>query len=185
MLLTRWNVWHNLDTVFRKRHQIYNYTYSAYSESSHLFFGEKVIQSQKGCQKGDPEGPALIFDTIPDIVNQMVSQFNVWYLDDGNLSDDYRTVLEDLKPIIASMGYHSRKLNVTRLSSEIVPKAVVNLLKRTDIMVFPVPEARYVSRGTTTPILSWNRRWVPSKFPQFLNHMVWPEQTQNAQMELP
>ena len=32
----------------------------------------------------------------------MVSQFNVWYLDDGNLSDHYRTVLEDLKRIISS-----------------------------------------------------------------------------------
>ena len=39
-----------LDTVFRKRRQIFNYTHSAYSESSHLFFGEIVIQSQEGCQ---------------------------------------------------------------------------------------------------------------------------------------
>ena len=90
-----------LDTVFRKRRQIYNYTLSAYSETSHLFFGDKVIQSHEGCQQVDPEGPAL-FDTILDLVNQMVSQYNVWYLDDGNLSDHYRTVLEDIKRIIAS-----------------------------------------------------------------------------------
>ena len=32
----------------------------------------------------------------------MVSQYNVWYLDDGNLSADSRTVLEDLKRIVAS-----------------------------------------------------------------------------------
>ena len=62
---------------------------------------------------------------------------------------------------------------------------VVNLSKRTDIIVFPVPEARDVSQGTTTSILSWNRRWVPSKFLQFGNHMVWPEQTESAQIELP
>ena len=79
-----------LDTVFRKRRQIYNYTHTAYSESSHLFFGKKDIQSQEGCQQGHPEGPALSSDT------------NVWYFDDRNLSDDYRTVLEDLKRIIAS-----------------------------------------------------------------------------------
>ena len=91
-----------LDTVFRKRRQIYNYRHSAYSESSHLFFGEKVIQSQEGCQQGNPEGPALFPDTIQDLVNQMISQYNVWYLDNGNLSDDYRTVLKDLKRIIAS-----------------------------------------------------------------------------------
>ena len=91
-----------LDTVFRKKRQIYNYTHSAYSETSHLFFGDKAIQSQEGCQQGDPEGPAVFSDTIQDLVNQMVSQFNVWYLDDGNLSDHYRTVLEDLKRIISS-----------------------------------------------------------------------------------
>ena len=91
-----------LDTVFRKRCQIYKYTLSAYSESSHIFFGEKDIQSQEGCQQGDPEGPALFSDTIQDLVNQMVSQYNVWDLDDRNLSDDHRTVLEDLKRIIAS-----------------------------------------------------------------------------------
>ena len=436
-----------LDTVFRKRRQIYNYTHSAYSESSHLFFGEKVIQSQEGCQQGDPEVPALFSDTIQDLVNQMVSQYNVWYLDDGNLSDDYRTVLEDLKRIIASADEYGLSLGKTKCYliffgnctesskkrikalfdeicpgikvedrenleilgspmgasarqdllnkkmielqklSEVVTKldahygfyllkncfslpkllyflrtspcfeevdllqqydsiirkslskicnvnidessytqavlpvskggigiasasqialpaflssasgakralscilpedyvdaflmlwiygwrgrtwqkhrrtpfknigpllwamlllinlqtlmrkmskgwmliktplvqlgwmldqaktsvwswqisncaspypsarvrkfarntlaAAVNLSKRTDIMVFPVPEARDVSRGTTTSKLSWNRRWVPSKFPQFWNHMVWPEQMESAQMELP
>ena len=52
-----------LDTVFRERRQIYNYTHSAYSETSHLFFGEKSIQSQEGWQQGDSEGPALFSDT--------------------------------------------------------------------------------------------------------------------------
>ena len=48
------------------------------------------------------------------------------------------------------------------------------------LMVFPV-------RGTLleAPILSWNKRWVPSKFPQFWNNMEWPEQTESAQMEIP
>ena len=49
----------------------------------------------------------------------------------------------------------------------------------------PVPEARDVFRGTTTSILPWNKRWVPSMFPQFWNQMVWIEQTRSAQMELP
>ena len=53
-----------LDTVFRKRRQFYNYTHSAYSETSPLFFGDKVIQSQEGCQQGNPEGPAFFSDTI-------------------------------------------------------------------------------------------------------------------------
>ena len=49
-------------TVLRKRRQIYNYTHSAYSETSDLFFGENVIQSQKDCQQGDPEDPAFFSD---------------------------------------------------------------------------------------------------------------------------
>ena len=40
-----------LDTVFRKRRQIYNNTHSANSETSNLFFGDKVILSQEGCQQ--------------------------------------------------------------------------------------------------------------------------------------
>ena len=30
----------------------------------------------------------------------MESKINLWYLDDGNLSDDYRTVLKELKKIV-------------------------------------------------------------------------------------
>ena len=75
-----------------------------------LFFGESTIQSQEGCQQGDPEGPALFSDTIQDLLNQIVSQFNIWYLDDGNLSDHYRTVLEDLKLIIASSDEYGLSL---------------------------------------------------------------------------
>ena len=44
----------------------------------------------------------------------MVSQYNVWYLDDGNLSDDYRTVLEDLKRIIASADEYGLSLEKTK-----------------------------------------------------------------------
>ena len=44
----------------------------------------------------------------------MVSQYNVWYLDDGNLSDHYRTVLEDLKRIIASTDEYGMSLEKTK-----------------------------------------------------------------------
>ena len=103
-----------LDTVSRKRHQIYHFTHSAYSETSHLFFGEKVLQAHEGCHEGEPEGPALFSDTIQDLVNQMVSQYFVWYLEDGNLSDNYRTVLEDLKRIIASADEYELSLEKSK-----------------------------------------------------------------------
>ena len=44
----------------------------------------------------------------------MVSQYIVWYLDDRNLSDDYRTVLEDLKGIIAGADEYGLSLEKTK-----------------------------------------------------------------------
>ena len=119
-----------LDTVFRKRRQNYNYTHSACSETSHLFFRDKVIQSQEGGQQGDPEGPALFSDTIQDLVNQMVSQYNVWYLDDGNISDHYRTVLEDLKRIIASADEYGLSLEKTKCYLIFLGKCTESFKKR-------------------------------------------------------
>ena len=43
----------------------------------------------------------------------MVLQYNVWYLDDGSFSDQYRTVLEDLKRIIASADEYGLSLEKT------------------------------------------------------------------------
>ena len=56
-----------------------------------------------------------------------------------------------------------------------IPPPGCESLRETHLLIFSVPEVRDVSRGTTTSILSWNRRWIPLKFPQFWNHMVWPE----------
>ena len=36
---------------------------------------------------------------IQDIITNMKSEFNVWYLDDGTLGGDANTVLEDAKEI--------------------------------------------------------------------------------------
>ena len=33
-------------------------------------------------------------------VKQLESKINIWYLDDGNLADDYKVVLPDLKNIL-------------------------------------------------------------------------------------
>ena len=44
----------------------------------------------------------------------MVSQNNVWYLDDGNFLNDYQTVLEDFKRIIASADQYVLLLEETK-----------------------------------------------------------------------
>ena len=62
-----------LDTVLRKRSQVYNFTHSACCETSRLFSGEKVFQSQEGYEQRDLEGRVFFSDTIQDFVNQLVS----------------------------------------------------------------------------------------------------------------
>ena len=61
------------------------------------FYGDSVIKSCEGTQQGNPESPALFSDSIQDLIDSLESKINLWYPDDGSLSDDYRTVLKDLK----------------------------------------------------------------------------------------
>ena len=51
-------------------------------------------------QRGDPESPALLSDSIQNLIDSLESKINLWYPDDGNLGDDYRTVLKDPKKIV-------------------------------------------------------------------------------------
>ena len=89
-----------LKKVFEIHPEIYKYSHSAYSQPSFLFYGDSVIKSCEGTQQGDPESPALLSDSIQDLIDSLESKINLWYLDDGNLSDDYRTVLKDLKKFV-------------------------------------------------------------------------------------
>ena len=48
----------------------------------------------------DPESPALFSDSIQDVSHSLESPKSSWYLEDGNLSDTYRTIVKDLKKIV-------------------------------------------------------------------------------------
>ena len=63
-------------------------------------FGDETLLSVEGVQQGDPDGPRLFGDTINSLIQSLQSRFNVWYLDDGNLADEYRIVLGDLRDVI-------------------------------------------------------------------------------------
>ena len=86
-----------LEKFFEIHPEVYKYSHSAYSQPSFLFYGDSVIKSYEGTQQEDPESPPLFSDSIQDLIDILESKINLWYLDDGNLSDDYRTVLKDLK----------------------------------------------------------------------------------------
>ena len=86
-----------LEKVFEIHSEVHKYSHSAYSQPSFLFYGDSRIKFCEGTQQGDPESPALFSDSIQDLTDSLESKINLWYLDDGNLSGDYRTVLKDLK----------------------------------------------------------------------------------------
>ena len=65
-----------------------------------FFYGDSVIKSCEGTQQGDTESPALFSDSIRGLIDSLESKRNLWCLDDGNLSDYYRTNLKDLKKIV-------------------------------------------------------------------------------------
>ena len=86
-----------LEKVCEIHPEVHKYSHSAYSQPSFLFYGDSVIKSCEGTQQRDPESPALFSDSIQDLIDSLKSKINLWYLDDGNLGDDYRTVLKDFK----------------------------------------------------------------------------------------
>ena len=57
--------------------------------------------SGDGIQQGDPEAPPPFAETIR-LFKQLESKINICRLDDGNLADDYKVVLRDLKNILKS-----------------------------------------------------------------------------------
>ena len=97
--------------IFEIHPEVYKYSHSAYSQPSFLFYGDSVIKSCEGTQQGDPESPVLFSDSIQDLIVSLESKINLVYLDDGNLSDDYRTVLKDLKKLLKRKERWDSKLN--------------------------------------------------------------------------
>ena len=100
-----------LEKVFEIHSEVYKYSHSGYSQPSFLFYGDSVIKSCEGTQQGDPESPALFLDSIQDLIDSLESKINLWYLDDGNLSHDYRTVLKDIKKLLKRKERLDSKLN--------------------------------------------------------------------------
>ena len=79
-----------------------------------MFYGDSVIKSCEGTQQGYPESPALFSDSIQDLIDSLESKINLCYLDDGNLSDDYRTVLKDLRKIVEAEKTLGLKINTKK-----------------------------------------------------------------------
>ena len=86
---------------------ILGYAMQAYGQSTKLFFGEHRIVSACGVQQGDPLGPLLFSLGVHPLATSLLSEVNVWYLDDLTILGDPSTVLQDLIKIqreSASLG---------------------------------------------------------------------------------
>eukprot|EP00971_Amphidinium_carterae_P110447 2188023-Amphidinium_carterae.1 len=64
-----------------------------YGQSTNIVAGSTVLKSTRGCQQGDPLGPALFALAIQDIIEDVIQtvkaafpqelQLSAFYLDDG------------------------------------------------------------------------------------------------------
>ena len=93
---------------------IYAYCYSAYACYTHLFHGQYLILSQEGPQQGDPLGPLLFSITLQPLLDSLISELTLGYLDDLTVGDNQNKVAADVlrvKEIGESIGL---SLNISK-----------------------------------------------------------------------
>lgn len=105
---------HFLELVRTEFPDIYPFVYMCYSDSSSLLWRGREIRSESGVQQGDPLGPFLFCLGIHQIVKNMMSKFNIWYLDDGCLIGDPTSVFTDFQTIIEMGKKIGLKVNLSK-----------------------------------------------------------------------
>jgi len=71
-----------LTAVKNHLRHLHNYVELCYAEPS---VSVMIIMSEGGAQQGDPLGSMPFCLAIPPIVVKQLSEFNVWYIDDGTI----------------------------------------------------------------------------------------------------
>ena len=135
-----------LKAVMELTPNLFPLAHSAYSSPSLLFWGDKLLQSAKGVQQGDPLGPLLFCLTINHLVLQMRSEFCAWYLYDGTLGGSFDDVLDDLQVVeekAAELGLH-----LNRQKSDVIcrdpPTLNLILSRAPDLMVTSPDKATFL-----------------------------------------
>lgn len=83
--------------------RLYPYIYQCYATHSNLFFGDWKIDSATGCQQGDPLGPLFCL-VINECIQELLSELNAWYLDDGTLGGRGETVIENINLVLLDLS---------------------------------------------------------------------------------
>ena len=105
---------------------LYSLLWQAYSNSSVLFFGEDVLQSEEGIQQGDPFGPALFVLGLDDLTREVESGFNVWYLNDATLGGSPDVVLRDVRLLVTALGAIGLEVNRAKCDLTVLGHADVD-----------------------------------------------------------
>ena len=77
--------------------ELFPYLFLCYSAPSFLYFNDTVIRSSEGVQQVDPLGPLLFGLVIHPLIQQLKSEFQLFYLDDATIEGSEPEVLEDLR----------------------------------------------------------------------------------------
>jgi hypothetical protein len=79
---------------------LYLYLYQCYRNPSPLFFGNNLISSSVGAQRGDLCDPMILSLAIKPIILSLDSQLNIWLFDVEILTDHPEVVLSDFKKML-------------------------------------------------------------------------------------
>ena len=92
-----------------------------FSETTYLSFGEFLIDSSEGAQKGDPLAVFLFCLAINNILQTLISNFKSGYVDDISIGDVmWQNVLKDLEMVMTEGVKIGMELNLKNKSELIV-----------------------------------------------------------------
>ena len=94
--------------------ELFQFVYSADQIPSSLFCGDNVLQSEEGVQQGDPLGPLLFCLTIHPLVTKLISEFKIFYRDDGTLGGSAEFVLHYLQLVEREAAELGLQLNCSK-----------------------------------------------------------------------
>ncbi|OXA43090.1 LINE-1 retrotransposable element ORF2 protein [Folsomia candida] len=75
-----------LNIIKEKYPEYFPFISQCHSPST-LFYGTTPIPSLRGCQQGDPLGPAFFSLVVHPILQAITTTLNMWYLDDATVAD--------------------------------------------------------------------------------------------------
>ena len=133
-----------LQSVQTEFPDFYPFFYQCYSKPTCLLFNGYPIPSSEGVQQGDPLGPLCFSLAIHDLISNLNSDLNAWYLDDGTLAGNPDSVRSDFEIIIGRQESLGLEVNVSKCEFSVLGsdheanEALISSFKES------YPEAKFV-----------------------------------------